>query len=138
MTSKPPLPSETRANARRLRRDMTESEQALWRRLRNGQVEGFKFRRQHPVPPYVLDFYCERAHLAVEVDGSQHAMTADASRTAFLRSHGIAILRFHSNDVLQQTDAVIEAIWNRLNRPTLTPTPLPTGEGLQGQSEEAP
>ena len=133
VTSKPPLPSETRANARRLRRGMTDSEQALWRRLRNGHVEGFKFRCQHPVPPYVLDFYCERARLAVKVDGAQqHSMTADVARTAFLRSHGIAILRFHSNDVLQQTDAVIEAIWNHLHHATLTPTPLPAGEGLQG------
>ncbi len=112
---------------------MTDSEHALWQRLRNGQLDGYKFRRQHPIPPYVVDFFCERAALVVEVDGSQHLASADAARTAFLRSRGLAILRFHSNEVLQYTDAVIEAIWNHLHAPTLTPTPLPAGEGLKSE-----
>jgi len=128
--SKPPLPTRTRSAARRLRDEMTDSERVLWQRLRNGQLDGYKFRRQHPVPPYVVDFLGDRAALVVEVDGSQHSNSADAARTAFLRSRGWAIVRFHSNEVLQYTDAVIEAIWNHLHAPTLTPTPLPEGEGL--------
>ena len=132
-TMKPPMPTVTRSNARRLREEMTDSEQAMWRRLRGSQLGGFKFRLQHPVPPYVVDFYCDRARLAVELDGSQHSPAADAVRSAFLRSQGITILRFGSNDVLQQMEAVIEAIWNHLVTPTLTPTPLPAGEGLKSE-----
>ncbi|HEY0503288.1 MAG TPA: endonuclease domain-containing protein [Lysobacter sp.] len=130
MSPKPPLPSKTRRAARRLRGDMTESERALWQRLRNGQLDGHKFRRQHPIPPYVVDFFCEKASLVVEVDGSQHSPEADGARSRHLRSQGLRLLRFHSNEVLQYTDAVIEAIWNHLRAPTLTPTPLPEGEGL--------
>ncbi|WP_206860114.1 endonuclease domain-containing protein [Lysobacter changpingensis] len=135
MSSKPPLPTRTHAHAKRLRGGMTDSERVLWQRLRASQLGGFKFRRQHPVPPYIVDFYCERARLAVEVDGSQHTAVSDAARDAFLHSRGIAILRFASNEVLQQLDAVIEAIWNHLDTPTLTPTPLPEGEGLQAKAD---
>ena len=58
--------------ARQLRSEQTEVEQQLWRALRNRRLQGVKFRRQHPVPPYVLDFYCHAAKLAIELDGSQH------------------------------------------------------------------
>ena len=133
--SKPPLPSEVRSRVRGLRDAMTDSERALWARLRGAQLGGYKFRRQHPVPPYFVDFYCERVRLAIEVDGPQHTIQSDAARTVFLRSRGIAILRFGSNDVLRQIDAVIEAIWNHLDNPTLTPTPLPEGEGLKAKAD---
>ena len=135
MTSKPPLPTRTRSRARQLRGDMTDSERALWQRLRGGQLDGHKFRRQHPVPPYIVDFLCERARLAIEIDGSQHSPKTDEIRTRYLESRGLQVLRFHGNEVLQYTDAVVEAIWNHLRAPTLTPTPLPEGEGLTSEGE---
>ncbi len=131
----PPLPTRTRDNAKRLRSAMTDAERRLWEYLRAGRLEGFKFRRQHPVPPYVLDFCCKECGLAVELDGSLHAEDADALRSRYLESQGWRIVRFWNNDVLNNTDAVIEAIWNLLSRPTLSPTPLPKGEGLKQRDE---
>lgn len=131
----PPLPTRTRDNAKRLRSAMTDAERRLWEYLRAGRLEGFKFRRQHPVPPYVLDFCCKECGLAVELDGSQHSEDADALRSRYLESQGWRIVRFWNNDVLNNTDAVIEAIWNLLSRPTLSPTPLPKGEGLKQRDE---
>jgi very-short-patch-repair endonuclease len=71
------------------------------------------------------------ARLIVELDGSQHSESVDAERTAFLERQGFKVLRFWDNDVLLQTDAVLEAIVNALPALPLTPTPLPMGEGLQ-------
>jgi very-short-patch-repair endonuclease len=126
----PPLPSRTRAHARDLRQTSTDAEQKLWFHLRSGRLNGLKFRRQHPIPPYVVDFYCEASKLVVELDGSQHGEVADRARAAFLESHGLTILRYWDNDVLQQTEAVLEAILDAAGNRTLTPTPLPEGEGL--------
>jgi very-short-patch-repair endonuclease len=126
----PPLPSGTRAHARDLRQTSTDAERKLRYHLRGGRLNGLKFRRQHPIPPYVVDFYCEACKLVVELDGSQHGEVADRARTAFLESHGLTILRYWDNDVLQQTDAVLEAILEAAANRTLTPTPLPGGEGL--------
>ncbi|PZQ27351.1 MAG: endonuclease domain-containing protein [Stenotrophomonas acidaminiphila] len=131
----PPLPTRTRDNAKRLRREMTDAERRLWKHLRAGRLEGFKFRRQHPVPPYVLDFCCVEVGLAIELDGSQHSEARDASRSRYLESQGWRIVRFWDNDVLNKTDAVVEAIWNILSRPTLSPTHLPEGEGLKQRDE---
>jgi len=113
-----------------LRKEMTDAERRLWQYLRGGRLEGHKFRRQHPVPPYVIDFCCVEARLAIELDGSQHTEAADAARSRYLESQGWRIVRFWDNDVLSNTDAVVEAIWNFLPRPALSPTPLPAGEGL--------
>ena len=131
----PPLPTRTRDNAKRLRREMTDAERRLWKHLRAGRLEGFKFRRQHPVPPYVLDFCCVEVGLAIELDGSQHSEARDASRSRYLESQGWRIVRFWDNDVLNKMDAVVEAIWNILSRPTLSPTHLPEGEGLKQRDE---
>jgi very-short-patch-repair endonuclease len=129
-TIKPPLPTRARDNARALRRSQTDAEKRLWKHLRAGQLDGFKFRRQHPIPPYIADFYCEAAKLVVELDGSQHTQANDAARTRFLESAGLVVLRFWDNDVLLNTDGVLDAIWNHTTHRTLTPTPLPEGEGL--------
>lgn len=93
-------------------------------------MNGLKFRRQHPIPPYIVDFICEAKKLVVELDGSQHDEAVDHVRTKFLESRGLMVLRFWDNDVLQQTDAVLEAILSAAENRTLTPTPLPVGEGL--------
>jgi very-short-patch-repair endonuclease len=113
-----------------MRSDQTGAERKLWRCLRSGQLNGFKFRRQHPVPPYVADFYCEALRLVVELDGSQHTGALDAVRTRALETQGLAVLRFWDNDVLTRTEAVVEAIFAFACNRTLTPTPLPAGEGL--------
>ncbi|WP_255516353.1 endonuclease domain-containing protein [Luteimonas suaedae] len=130
-TIKPPLPTRTLDSARRLRSEMTDAERKLWRHLRAGQLDGLKFRRQHPVPPYIADFCCIEEKLIVELDGSQHTVDADAVSTRYLEAQGWRLLRFWGNDVLSNPDAVLEAIWNSVGRRTLTPTPLPEGEGLK-------
>jgi very-short-patch-repair endonuclease len=135
---KPKLPADLLDFARELRHRMTDAEALLWRPLRNRQLAGVKFRRQHPFPPYVLDFYCHDHKLVVEIDGGQHNEDAgqrhDARRDAFLAEHGLRVLRFWNHDVLQQTEAVLEAIFQAIveqrspSSPS-PPAPLPEGEG---------
>ncbi len=107
-------PSWLLARARALRREQTDAETALWWLVRRRQL-GVKFRRQHPVEPFVLDFYCPALRLAVEVDGGQHAapenQDRDAARTAALASRGIRLMRFSNREVLQTPEAVAEALW---------------------------
>jgi very-short-patch-repair endonuclease len=129
-TIKPPLPTSTRKHARDLRQSETDAERKLWYQLRAGRLNGMKFRRQHPVPPYIVDFYCEAMQLVVELDGSQHNVEFDRERTRFLEMRGLKILRYWDNEVLEQMGAVLEAIVNATENRTLTPTPLPVGEGL--------
>ncbi|AHX11957.1 DNA methylase [Dyella jiangningensis] len=132
---KPPLPTKTRERARDLRQTSTDAELRLWQHLRAGRLKGWKFRRQHPLPPYVADFYCEAAKLVIELDGSQHGGSADAVRSRYLESLGLTVLRYWDNEVMQQTQAVLEAILGVVECRTLTPTPLPPGEGLQGEEQ---
>ena len=129
----PPLPTRTQNQARALRQSGTDAEQALWYHLRAGRLGGLKFRRQHPLPPYVVDFYCDALKLVVELDGSQHDEVADQRRTRFLERRSLRVLRFWDNEALQQTDAVLEAILAIAQDRTLTPTPLPEGEGLKSE-----
>ncbi len=82
------------------------------------------------MPPYIVDCYCDIAKLVVELDGSQHNEEQDAARTGSLESQGLKVLRFWENEVLVQTDAILEVIWNAVCERTLTPTPLPAGEGF--------
>jgi very-short-patch-repair endonuclease len=95
---KSPLPAELLDFARELRERQTEAERQLWAFLRNRGIGGFKFRRQHPVDPYVVDFYCEEKRLGIELDGVQHdgaeARCRDERRSEYLRSQGIRVLRF--------------------------------------------
>jgi len=93
-----------------------------------------KFRRQHPIPPYIVDFYCETAKLAIELDRSQHNKAIDQSRSRYLANQGLCILRFWDNDVLQNTEAVLEFILSAARDRILTPAPLPKGEGPEEQS----
>jgi len=99
--------------ARRLRRQLTLPEGLLWRALRS-RPEGLKFRRQHPSGPYILDFYCSDARLAIEVDGAVHDQPAqarhDAIRNAWFLAQGIATLRVPARDVLRDTNGSIDAI----------------------------
>jgi very-short-patch-repair endonuclease len=107
---------------RKLRRNMTDAEQALWRRLRGCQVRGCKFRRQHPFGDFILDFVCLEAKLIVEVDGGQHNESAqDLARDQELVNAGFRVMRFWNNQVLNEIESVVEAIWLELGR--LTPSP---------------
>ena len=129
---KPPLPKQRLRRCRNLRRNSTDAEKKLWRELRNRQVVRAKFRRQHPVGPYVLDFYCHEGQLAVELDGGQHAEETqahyDERRTQYLTEQGIRELRFWNNEVLHDMEFVLERIVNAL-RMFPHPNPLPGGEG---------
>jgi very-short-patch-repair endonuclease len=116
------------ALARRLRRDSTDVEMRLWQKLRNRQV-GADFRRQHPVGPYVLDFYCPALRLAIELDGGQHARAPhemrDHLRDRWLSERGVTMLRFWNSDVTQNVRGVLEAIAlkvGELQAAQMTPT----------------
>nr|WP_255430487.1 endonuclease domain-containing protein [Pseudoxanthomonas sp. PXM01] len=114
---------------------MTDAELKLWKVLRGRGLEGLKFRRQHPIPPYIADFCCIDKKLIIELDGSQHAASSDATRTRVLCSKGWTILRFWDHDVLRATGAVVEAIWNAACGPYPHPNPSPGGRGAQAISE---
>ncbi|MCF7222034.1 endonuclease domain-containing protein [Marilutibacter chinensis] len=102
---------EKRDFARQLRRAMTDAERRLWCHLRNRVLMGWKFRRQHPIGPYITDFACIEAELVVELDGGQHAEDPrDAIRDAFLQAEGYRVLRFWNNDALERTEVVLEVI----------------------------
>jgi len=98
--------------AQNLRPASTEAETRLWRHLRNRQLAGHKFRRQHPIGAHIADFACEQARLVIELDGGHHAdkIEADARRTESLEAAGYRVLRFWNSDVLQNTRGVLEAI----------------------------
>ena len=129
-------------NARRLRRASTEAERRLWATLRDRRLAGFRFRRQHPVHGFILDFACTKYRVAIEADGSQHIESRpDEHRTAILEKEGWRVLRFWNNDILGNTGNVLEAILQALtDAQTLTrlrASPLGTlsrsaGEGIGG------
>jgi len=97
-----------------LRRQATPAERRLWACLRKRQLAGRRFRRQHSIGPYVVDFYCPSERLVIELDGAGHEDVAracyDARREAYLRSRGLRVLRFENRQVLEQLDTVLEAI----------------------------
>ena len=113
-----------------LRIHMTDAENRLWRHLRARQLAGFKFRRQHPFTDYILDFVCLEKHLVVEIDGSQHQdCEHDRIRDHRLSEAGFHVMRFWNNQVLQETESVVEAIWTALHEdsqeagPPISPSP---------------
>ena len=111
------MPRERTLRARELRRNPTDAERHLWRRLRLRNAGGYKFRRQFPVGPYFADFACIERQLIVELDGGQHGGTQaahDRKRDAWLAAHGWRVLRVWDHDVLQQVDAVLEAVYKAL------------------------
>jgi len=97
-----------------LRRSLTAPEARLWRCLKNAQLDGLKFRRQRPEGPYILDFYCASARLAVEIDGAVHdhpdQVEHDRRRTAWLEHQGIAVIRFQALAIRNHLSEVLEAI----------------------------
>ena len=104
--------------ARELRKRLTDAEQRLWTRLRQKQLDGFRFRRQQPIGPYIVDFFCPEVSLILEIDGGQHASTEvrDASRTDWLEARGYRVMRFWNNDVLGNTEGVLLTICSALRK----------------------
>jgi len=109
-------------NAVKLRLDMTEPEKLLWEHLRTKPLD-FKFRRQHPISGYILDFYCHKKRLSIEIDGGYHLTAAqkekDQDRSAYLNSVGIKEIRFTNEEVLNQIDMVIQKIKTEMRAGTL-------------------
>ena len=114
--------------ARELRRNMTDAERALWQRLKARQLEGFKFRRQEQIGRFIVDFVCFERGLIVEADGGQHAVDRekDQERSRWLNSQGFTVLRFWNNDVLENTDGVMETIRSVCCSSAPSPRPSPT------------
>ena len=122
----------TATTARHLRRNSTGPEHVLWNVLRNRGLAGLKFRRQHPINSYVVDYFCHEAQLVLELDGVSHDgkdVEYDRQRQQTLESKGLAVLRLSSDDVLTDIDAVVEAILLAAGRdaetgkPTQQPSP---------------
>jgi len=104
--------SPSRKNARGLRRQQTDVERKLWARLRARQIFGLKFRRQHPIGNYIVDFCCLEKKLVIELDGSQHAwdVEADRRRSQVLMDSGYRVLRFWNNELIENLDGVLQRI----------------------------
>ena len=116
--------------ARKLRKESTDAEKRLWLHLRAHRHVGHKFKRQQPIGHYIVDFACFDARLVIEIDGGQHADAArsDSIRDAWLAREGFRVLRFWNNEVLENTEGVMQEILLSLQAPS--PQPSPTrGEG---------
>ena len=126
-----------RVRARALRQNSPDAERLMWQHLRDRRLDGYKFRRQHPVGPFFADFACVDATLIIELDGGQHfepeVAAADARRSQVLAANGFHVLRFDNRQMLLETEAVLSAIreWLRSQHPH--PDPLPAGEGTHAK-----
>lgn len=115
-------------NAKSLRGNLTDAEQKLWYHLRAHRFMGRKFKRQKPMGRYVVDFVCLEDKLIIELDGGQHAENTgyDQVRDSWLRSEGYTVLRFWNNEMMHETESVLERIRLALCPETLSPGPSPT------------
>jgi very-short-patch-repair endonuclease len=111
--------------ARQLRQVMTPPERRLWEILRDRRLGGFKFRRQHPIGPYVADHYCSECGLVVELDGTSHESTGqqDTERTEYLESQGVKVVRVMNDDLLHHPDAVATLILRTCKARSGEPSP---------------
>lgn len=103
--------------AKNMRHSATDAESLMWQILRARRFMNLKFRRQHVIQPYIVDFYCHEISLVIELDDSQHGMDEafeyDAERTKFLEALGLTVVRYWNHDVLGWTDVVLEDLWQR-------------------------
>ena len=116
---------------------MTPAEQLLWTKLRSKQCHSFKFRRQHAIGPFIVDFFCPEQLLVVEIDGDIHAektkITKDRQRERHLRSLGLQVVRYTNDDVLNNLSGVLEHLLEVLIAASTSPAPLLTKEGKRQQ-----
>ena len=131
----PKLPSEQLGRALELRQTATTPERLLWSRLRGKQVHGVRFRRQHPLGLFFVDFYCHAASLVVEVDGESHVgrVRRDAERERYLRERGLRVIRFTNDQVIHNLDTVVEAIAG-----AAAGSPHPSPSPSQGEGGKKP
>jgi very-short-patch-repair endonuclease len=105
--------------ARNLRKNMTEAEKRLWSKLRSCQIHGLKFRRQHPIGNYIVDFACLERKLVIELDGGQHmGDKQDKKRDQWLVNEGFKVIRYWNDQVLKETEAVVEDIMRNADSPS--------------------
>lgn len=106
--------AETFRKARELRRNMTHAQTVLWAEIRNRKLEGIKFRRQHPIGQFIVDFYCSEKNLAIEIDGDIHAdeliKEYDQNRSFELEKLGLKVIRFNNSEVLGNLNEVLQEI----------------------------
>jgi very-short-patch-repair endonuclease len=128
----PALPQKLVEASRRLRKKPTDAERTLWRYLRHKQLDGYRFRRQHVIRPYVVDFYCHDANLIIELDGSVHddpeVYANDIERQNLLEAGGYTVIRFQNRDVFRNLEGVLEVIREQLPKDSdekSTPHPRP-------------
>ncbi len=110
-------------NARSLKRRMTKAEGILWERLRNRKLLGFKFRRQHPIEKFIVDFYCHERRLVIELDGNIHdredVKERDFGREQILQDMGLIVIRFNNNEVYYDLASVLRKVTKQLAEPSL-------------------
>ena len=111
-------PPDTTHRARSLRRQSTIPERLLWSKLRAGRLSGIKFRRQHPIGPYIADFCCTTAKLVIELDGMSHIGRAeeDEARSEYLRSQGYRVIRYTNDQVISDLDSVVEDVARQIDQ----------------------
>lgn len=127
----PRHPEQQTERARSLRGEQTDVEKRLWRELSDRQLDGFKFRRQHGIGLYIVDFVCIEAGLVVELDGGQHAeqVSYDSRRSIFIEAAGYRVVRFWNNEVLENAEGVLERIRELL---AVSPSPRPSPQRGEG------
>ena len=110
--------------ARELRKDLTPAEIKLWQVLRRRQIDGLHFRKQHAIGTYVVDFYCAKAKLCIEIDGDSHAeqVEYDQARTEYLNERGYQVIRFTNREVFNHFEAVVQRIVDECQR-LIPPSP---------------
>lgn len=129
-------PAGVKKRAKELRQEMTPVEKALWEKLRDRRLGGYKFRRQKAIGPFIADFYCAESRLVVEIDGDIHDLKAeqDKARTEQFADHGYRVIRFRNEQIIQQIESVLTAILaNCHKRAPLLPR-LGEGAGDEGDS----
>jgi very-short-patch-repair endonuclease len=108
-----------KGRAQELRKNSTDAENHLWYFLRDRRLNGYKFKRQYVVEPYIIDFICQKKKLIIELDGGQHveAHNYDENRTVFLKMKGYKVLRFWNDEVFKETESILTEILNALTPP---------------------
>ena len=128
-------PDKLIVRARRLRQRQTEAEKLLWFHLRNKRLGGYKFRRQHPIDTYIVDFFCDAARIVIEIDGGGHTepsqIAYDNERTSQLEELGLRVMRFWNDDVLTNTNQVLEVILEAVASPCPSPRRRGDSDRLQ-------
>jgi very-short-patch-repair endonuclease len=120
-----------RDRARELRKNMTSTERFVWFRIRRQQLGGYKFRRQHPLGPYIVDFVCLERRLVLELDGGQHAeqVEYDQRRTEWLQERGYRVFRVWNFEAVEDWDSIAEGIWRVLQEePPASASDLPLSD----------